>query len=118
MRPLIAAMALALAVPLALPLTAARAADTDQNPPRGFKTLDADGDGKISFDEYKTVSEKRIARFVARHPDGKLAAATPDQREVMIKARFDAIDANHDGAIDETEWANRPHGRPRAQQPS
>lgn len=119
MRPLIAAMALALALPLTLPVSAAYAADADA--PRGFKALDADGDGKISFDEYKAMSEKRIERFVARHPDGKLAAATPDQRAVMIKARFDAIDANHDGAIDATEWANRPHGRPRQdrnQQPS
>jgi Ca2+-binding EF-hand superfamily protein len=104
MKPLIAALALT----LALPLAAAHAADGGRDPTRGFKALDANGDGRISYDEYKTVSEKRIERFVARHPDGKLAAATPDQREVMIKARFDAIDANHDGAIDETEWANRP----------
>ncbi len=118
MRPLIATLALA----LTLPFAAAQAADAPapaggRNPLRGFKALDANSDGRVSFDEYKTVSEKRIERFVARHPDGKLAAATPDQRATMIKTRFDAIDTNHDGAIDQTEWTNRPHGR-RTQQPS
>jgi Ca2+-binding EF-hand superfamily protein len=101
MKPWIVALALTLAVPVA-----SHAAERD--PARGFKTLDTDGDGRISYAEYKTASQKRIDRFVARHPDGKLAAATPEQREVMIKARFDTIDANHDGAIDETEWTNRP----------
>jgi hypothetical protein len=112
MRPLLAALALTLALPLA-----AQAAD---DPPRGFKALDTDGDGRITYDEYKAVSQKRIERFVARHPDGKLAAASPEQREVMIKARFDAIDTNHDGAIDPAEWANRPRAdrQNRAQQPS
>lgn len=105
MKPLIAALALALALPVV-----AHAAD---DPARGFKALDANGDGRISYDEYKAVSEKRIERFVERHPDGKLAAASPEQREVMIKARFDAIDANHDGAIDATEWANRPRAAAR-----
>jgi Ca2+-binding EF-hand superfamily protein len=103
MKPLIAALALTLALPLA-----AQAADAARDPARGFKALDANSDGRISFDEYKAVSEKRMERFVARHPDGKLAAASPEQRQIMIKARFDAIDANHDGAIDATEWANRP----------
>jgi Ca2+-binding EF-hand superfamily protein len=101
MKPWIAALALTLALPVA-----SHAAERD--PARGFKTLDTDGDGRISFAEYKTVSQKRIDRFIARHPDGKLAAATPEQRETMMKARFDAIDANHDGAIDAAEWAARP----------
>ena len=107
MKPWIAALALAIALP-----AAAHAAERD--PARGFMALDADGDGHVSYAEYKAVSEKRIERFIARHPDGKLAAAGPGQRELMIKARFDAIDANHDGTIDATEWAQRP--RPTRQQ--
>ncbi len=112
-----AALAFALVLPVAIPITA-HAADAAGDAPRGFTRLDADGDGKISYAEYKAVSEKRIERFVARHPDGKLAAATPEQREGMIKARFDAIDANHDGTIDATEWANRPKPARNQQQPS
>ena len=109
MKPWIAALALTLALPVA-----SHAAERD--PARSFKALDADGNGSVSYAEYQSASQKRMERFVARHPDGKLAAATPEQREVMIKARFDAIDANHDGAIDATEWANRP--RAQRQDPS
>ena len=98
MKPWIAALALTLALPVA-----SHAAERD--PARGFKALDADGNGAISYAEYKSASEKRIERFVARHPDGKLAAATPEQREGMIKARFDAIDANHDGLVTREEIA-------------
>ena len=106
MKRLIAALALTLVLP-----AASHAADRD--PARGFKALDADRDGRISYAEYKAVSDKRIERAVARHPDGKLAAASGEQRELTIKARFDAIDANHDGTIDASEWAQRP--RPQRQ---
>src|SRR5258708_26100079 len=105
MKPWIAALALAIALP-----TLAHAAERD--PARGFKALDADRDGRVSYAEYKAVSEKRIERAVARHPDGKLAAASGEQRELTIKARFAAINANHDGTIHATEWAKRPRPAP------
>ena len=112
MKPWIAALA---AITLMLPV-ASHAAERDAA--RGFKALDADGNGQISFAEYKAVSEKRIERFIARHPDGKLAAASAEQRALTIKARFDAIDANHDGVIDAAEWAKRPRAQTRQPQDS
>jgi len=73
--------------------------------------------GASAYDEYKAVSAKRIERF-SRHHDGKLAADDrPTSGEVMIKARFYAIAANHDGAIDETEMDQPPRvhaGKPRS----
>ena len=107
MKPLIAMLALALVLPVA-----AHAQDTTgRDPLRGFKLTDTNGDGQLSYDEFKTMSLKLMDRQVARHPDGKLAAATPEQREALIKRRFAAIDSNQDGVIDQAEWTNRPHGR-------
>jgi Ca2+-binding EF-hand superfamily protein len=114
MKPLIVTLALALMLP-----AAARAADSQtggRDPMRGFKLIDANGDGQLSYDEYKTMSQKLMERRVAQHPDSRLASANPDQREAMIKKRFAALDANQDGVIDTTEWTNRPH-RARSAEP-
>jgi hypothetical protein len=113
MKPLIAMLALALVLPAAAYAPAHAEDSGGRDPLRGFKLTDTNGDGQLSYDEFKTMSLKRIDRAVARHPDGKLAAATPDEREAMIKRRFAAIDSNQDGVIDQTEWTNRPHGHQR-----
>jgi Ca2+-binding EF-hand superfamily protein len=108
MKPLIATLTLA----LILPAAAAMAQDAaPRDPMRGFKLSDTNGDGQLSYDEYHAMSMKMIDRAVARRPDSRMASATPEQREALIKQRFAAIDANKDGVIDATEWANRPHGR-------
>jgi EF hand len=109
MKPLIAMLALA----LMLPAAAYAQANGGRDPMRGFKLTDTNGDGQLSYDEFRTMNLKLMDRQVARHPDGKLAAATPEQRETMIKRRFAAIDSNQDGVIDQVEWTNRPHGRQR-----
>jgi Ca2+-binding EF-hand superfamily protein len=109
MKPLIAMLTLALSLPVA---AAAYAQDTPQRDPlRGFKLSDTNGDGQLSYDEYRAMSLKMIDRAVARRPEGRLASASPEQREALIKQRFAAIDTNKDGMIDQTEWTNRPHGR-------
>jgi len=109
MKPLIAMLTLALSLPVAV---AASAQDTPQRDPlRGFKLTDTNGDGQLSYDEYRAMSLRMIDRAVARRPDGRLASATAEQREALIKQRFAAIDANKDGVIDQAEWTNRPHGR-------
>jgi hypothetical protein len=112
MKALIATLALALVLPAAV---ASAQTDTPggRDPLRGFKLTDTNGDGQISYDEYKTMSQKLMERRVAQHPDSRLASATPEQREAMIKKRFAAVDTNQDGLIDQTEWVNRPHGRAR-----
>jgi hypothetical protein len=114
MKPLIAMLALA----LVLPATVYAQDSGGRDPLRGFKLTDTNGDGQLSYDEFKTMNLKLMDRQVARHPDGKLAAATAEQREAMIKHRFAAIDSNQDGVIDQTEWTNRPHGRQRPAAPT
>jgi Ca2+-binding EF-hand superfamily protein len=109
MKPLIAMLTLALSLPIA---AAASAQDTPQRDPlRGFKLSDTNGDGQLSYDEYRAMSLKMIDRAVARRPESRLASASPEEREALIKQRFAAIDTNQDGVIDQTEWTNRPHGR-------
>jgi hypothetical protein len=117
MKPLIATLALALVLPAAI-ASAQTNTPTGRDPLRGFKLTDTNGDGQISYDEYKTMSAKLMERRVAQHPDSRLASASPDQREAMIKKRFAALDANQDGSIDQTEWINRPHGRTRPATPT
>jgi len=72
MKPLIAMLALA----LMLPAAAHAQANGGRDPLRGFKLTDTNGDGQLSYDEFKTMNLKLIDRQVARHPDGRLAAAT------------------------------------------
>lgn len=107
MRPLLAA--LALSVTLTLPFVPAHAQTTQRDPAAGFAQADTDHDGKLSFDEYKAMSDTVVARRVAEQPDGRLAKATPEQRATMVKRRFDNTDRNHDGTIDAAEWAKRPN---------
>ncbi len=105
MKRLLAALGLA----VALPLAAANAQTHD--PMRGFSRLDQNADGRVTVEEYKAVSQKWMERMIARHPDGKLAKASAEERDAMMTRRFERLDANHDGVIDAAEWAARPHHR-------
>ena len=92
--------------PTATP-TVARAHD----PMRGFTRLDANTDGRVSIDEFRAGNLRWMERVIARHPDGKLAKVSVEQREAMIVRKFERIDTNKDGMIDTAEWAARPHHR-------
>ena len=101
--------------------------------PRG----DTDGDGKLSLTEYQTQMHTRFMR-ADKNGDGKLsldewlarpaaakAKGDPSAQfkrldtnsdgfldtaeiDLLAKRRFEMIDANHDGAISDEEWAARP----------
>ena len=103
MKRLLAALGLA----VVLPFAAANAQTHD--PMRGVSRLDQNADGRVTIEEYKAVSQTWMARMIARHPDGRLAKASAEERDAMITRRFERLDANHDGVIDATEWAARPH---------
>ena len=105
MKRLLAALGLA----VALPLAAANAQTHD--PMRGFSRLDQNADGRVTIEEYKAAGQKWMERIIARHPDGKLAKASVEERDAMMTRRFERLDTNRDGAIDATEWAARPHHR-------
>jgi hypothetical protein len=88
----------------------------------------------ITFDEYRAFRMRDIAQRRARltrtlaMPDlsavektsldrrksyyDRLAAMPPDQRDRLFRARFDQIDTNHDGMIDDGEraaWREKQH---------
>ena len=64
----------------------ARGGGTSKHHKATFETMDTNGDGKISSDEFK------VAHPSAKHPE-------------KLQARFDRIDTDHDGFITKAEWA-------------
>jgi Ca2+-binding EF-hand superfamily protein len=108
MKRLIAALGLA----VILPLAAANAAPAPaRDPMHGFTRLDLNTDGRITLDEFRAASQRWMERAITRHPDGRLAKASDEQRDTMIVRRFERVDVNKDGVIDAAEWTQRPHHR-------
>ncbi|KAI1699534.1 EF hand domain-containing protein [Ditylenchus destructor] len=62
------------------------------NPDSAFKTIDKDGDGKVSFDEYKAFFQRVL-------PDG-LPGAGPE----AIREAFDKDDTDKDGYLSQEEF--------------
>jgi hypothetical protein len=69
-----------------------------------FKRMDANGDGKVSQDEYVQARREQFKRLDT-DGDGKLSMAEIEAsgRDRMID-RLKALDANHDGFVDQTEY--------------
>ena len=67
--------------------------------PHGFKAIDANGDGKITFEEFKAYHEAKAAAKGGKHHKGK-----GGKKHETLQQRFDERDQNHDGAITKAEW--------------
>jgi hypothetical protein len=65
------------------------------NPERMFKRLDADGDGKLSLDEFKKIAERGQGRLTAE----------------MAERMFTRLDKNKDGALTPDELKEFGAGR-------
>ena len=68
---------------------------TGTKSPHGFKAIDANGDGKISFDEFKAYHEAKKDSG-KKHKKGK--------KHETLQQSFDERDQNHDGSITKAEW--------------
>jgi len=77
---------LALCLALAVPALAQDAAEPKGD--KGFKTLDANGDGKVTKDEFLAAAQKRAqARWEKLDPTGKGYVTKEDLAGVREKAR-------------------------------
>jgi hypothetical protein len=90
-----------------------------------LQRADTNGDGKVDFQEFRASEEGRSARQLAaverrlaapnvtadqrtklekRHQRlQKAASLSADEKERRLKARFDRLDRNHDGVVDQAE---------------
>lgn len=69
-----------------------------------FAQLDANKDGKITGDERKAVAGGRMGgRMMGRADADGDGAITLDEQRAQANKRFDRIDTNHDGKIDQAE---------------
>ena len=77
-----------------------------ENARQAFATLDENGDGKVTFEEF---ASKKIIVFSARDQNQNNSL---DRDEVRItREQFDAIDENKDGKISGLEFLDSPFGR-------
>jgi len=69
-----------------------------------FAKLDANHDGKITADERQVFAEgSRGGRMMGRTDANGDGAVTLDEQHAQANKRFDRIDTNHDGKIDQAE---------------
>lgn len=68
-----------------------------------FSTMDADGDGKVTKDEYKKGMEKLAEKLKEKAGDKGGAALEKLSGQLADKA-FDAMDADKDGSLTKEEF--------------
>ncbi len=88
------------------------AEEIDARTARLFDEADADGDGALSADELSAYREERRRQWREendpdRNKDGVISFA---EHQDAAKARFERLDENGDGVLDEDE-RRRHHGR-------
>lgn len=67
----------------------------NQYPDESFADLDADGDGKVTFDE--------ASRHMGMMDDSEMPEADRESEQARMKAMFEASDKNSDGTLDKNE---------------
>jgi hypothetical protein len=75
--------------------------------PAAFARIDADHDGKISFEEFSRAASVKVELDTGA---GLELAATADERGRLLRQAFDRIDADRDGEISFAEF-RRAYGR-------
>lgn len=68
-----------------------------------FAKLDANKDGKVTPDERKAYAEGSRGRMMGRTDANGDGSVTLDEQRAQAIKRFDRIDTNHDGKIDQAE---------------
>ncbi|MBC9031506.1 ca2+ sensor protein [Sphingomonas sp. JC676] len=68
-----------------------------------FAKLDANKDGKVTADERKVFAEGTRPRMMGRTDANGDGAVTLEEQRAQANKRFDRIDTNHDGKIDQSE---------------
>jgi Ca2+-binding EF-hand superfamily protein len=113
MRKMILAAVLMFALPLSLaaqqPGTKPRRVDPQQRCEKMFKSLDDDGDGKISKDEY--LAKHAWFDNLDRNKDGRVtqdevksaSEGRKPEAEERLEKRFERLDGNHDGVVTKEE---------------
>lgn len=114
-------IATALAVVFGLGVAAAVWATPDEATQRSFDSADVDGDGKVSWEEYRNRM-LHVFHQMDHNGDGRLTPdETPPAKDksgqpvkggtvtveaytVSIETAFKKADANGDGALDPDEW--------------
>lgn len=100
-------------------LAAVEAAAQPQRGPEGLAQADADGDGRVSFEEaaarYPGLARARFDRLDADKdgfvtPKDRQAAGGPDPEQAL--RRLQAADADRDGAVTQEEFAAAFPGAP------
>ena len=118
-------IATALAVVLGLGVASAAQAALDQATQKSFDSADVDGDGKVSWEEYRNRM-LHVFHQMDHNGDGRLTPdETPPAKDksgqpvkggtvtieaytASIETAFKQADADGDGALDPDEWAGAP----------
>jgi Ca2+-binding EF-hand superfamily protein len=118
-------LATALAVVLGLGAASAVRAALDEATQKSFDSADVDGDGKVSWEEYRNRM-LHVFHQMDHNGDGRLTPdETPSAKDksgqpvkggtvtveaytVSIETAFKKADADNDGALSPDEWAGAP----------
>ena len=118
-------LATALAVVLGLGAASAVRAALDEATQKSFDSADVDGDGKVSWEEYRNRM-LQVFHAMDHNGDGRLTPdETPSAKDksgqpvkggtvtveayaVSIETAFKKADADNDGALSPDEWAGAP----------
>ncbi|MET1072996.1 MAG: lipase family protein [Umezawaea sp.] len=74
-----------------------------QSPPTGFTALDADGDGRLTEDDFEVFALRLVQAF-GEPPGSPTALTIRRQYRELWRALASGSDQDHDGAVSQTEY--------------